>query len=77
MITLMIFIRGVQAVHYLMFSDNLMVRRAAAEAFCNLGNHEKLVDVSIIIPLVHAGLNSDYQLVRFCDNQRKSDFGWH
>jgi hypothetical protein len=32
--------KGVGTVHYLMFSDHLMVRRAAAECLCNLSSNE-------------------------------------
>lgn len=35
--------RGVGAVHYLMFSNHLMIRRAATEAFCNMPTHEGLL----------------------------------
>lgn len=35
--------KGVTAVHYLMFSDHMMVRRAATEVLCNLAAHEKLL----------------------------------
>lgn len=38
---------GIQAVHYLIFSDNPMVRRAATEALCNLSGHESLLKVCI------------------------------
>lgn len=34
--------KGISAVHYLMFSDHLMVRRAATETLCNLSNDEAL-----------------------------------
>lgn len=34
--------RGVQIVHYLMFSDHAMVRRAAAEVMCNIAATEEL-----------------------------------
>lgn len=37
--------RGVHAVHYLMFSSNLMVRRAATEAFCNLSQHDDFLKI--------------------------------
>ena len=35
--------KGINAAHYLMFSDHLMVRRAATEVLCNLSSHEKLL----------------------------------
>ena len=35
--------KGVSAVHYQMFSDNLLVRRAATEVFCNMPQHEALL----------------------------------
>jgi len=31
--------KGIPAVHYLMFSDNMMIRRAATEAICNMCSH--------------------------------------
>ncbi len=37
--------RGVSAVHYLVFSDNLMVRRAAVEALCNMPTHDKVLQI--------------------------------
>ena len=37
--------KGVHAVHYLMFSDHLMVRRAATEVFCNMPFHEAVLKV--------------------------------
>lgn len=37
--------KGISAVHYLMFSDNLMVRRAASEVFCNMPTHDKLLQL--------------------------------
>ncbi len=38
--------RGISAVHYLIFSDNIMVRRAAVEALCNMPMHEGVLSVS-------------------------------
>ncbi len=35
--------KGVHCVHYLMFSDHLMVRRAACEVFCNIATQEALL----------------------------------
>eukprot|EP01039_Chlorochromonas_danica_P003633 gene3633-3978_t len=35
--------KGVGVVHYLMFSNHLMIRRAATEAFCNMPTHEGLL----------------------------------
>jgi len=35
--------KGVSCVHYLMFSDHLMVRRAACEVFCNCSSQESLL----------------------------------
>jgi hypothetical protein len=37
--------KGISAAHYLMFSDHLMVRRAATEVLCNLSSHEKLLKI--------------------------------
>jgi len=36
---------GISLVHYLIFSDNSMVRRAATETLCNLSGHESLLKV--------------------------------
>lgn len=44
--------RGVPAVHYLIFSDNVMVRRAAMEALCNMNTHESVLKVGARIPTV-------------------------
>ncbi len=41
--------RGIPAVHYLIFSDNVMVRRAAIEALCNMPTHESILKVESII----------------------------
>ena len=35
--------KGVAAVHYLIFSEHTMVRRAATEALCNMGGHESVL----------------------------------
>jgi hypothetical protein len=35
--------KGITAAHYLMFSDHLMVRRAATEVLCNMSTNEKLL----------------------------------
>ena len=32
--------KGIRAVFHLMFSENLMIRRAAVEALCNMSSHE-------------------------------------
>ncbi len=45
--------RGVNAVHYLMFSDHLMVRRAATETLCNVSSNEALLKVQFIIEGLH------------------------
>jgi hypothetical protein len=37
--------RGVHAVHYLMFSEHAMVRRAATETLCNMATHESVLQV--------------------------------
>ncbi len=37
--------KGVHAVHYLIFSEHLMVRRAATEALCNMSSNEHLLEV--------------------------------
>ena len=37
--------KGVAAVHYLMFSDHKMVRRAATEALTNMTMHEAVLKV--------------------------------
>lgn len=37
--------KGVNTAHYLMFSDHMMVRRAATEVLCNLSSHEKLLKI--------------------------------
>jgi hypothetical protein len=34
---------GISAIHYLMFSNHNMVRRAATEALCNLASHEEVL----------------------------------
>jgi hypothetical protein len=39
-------LRGVHTVHYLIFSHNLMVRRAATEALCNMAQHDVFLKVS-------------------------------
>lgn len=41
----MLYRRGVATVHYLMFSDHLMVRRAATETLCNVAGNETLLKV--------------------------------
>ena len=38
--------KGVHAVHYLIFSEHLMVRRAATEALCNMASSPHLLKVS-------------------------------
>jgi hypothetical protein len=38
--------KGVGAVHYLIFSENWMVRRAAVEALCNMATNEHVLKVS-------------------------------
>jgi len=38
-------VRGVAAAYYLMFSDNLMVRRAATETLCNMPGHPAVIKV--------------------------------
>eukprot|EP01035_Chromulina_nebulosa_P018083 gene18083-23731_t len=38
-------LKGVSIVHYLVFSEHLMVRRAATEVFCNLKNDEKFLKI--------------------------------
>ena len=35
--------KGISIVHYLMFSDHLMVRRAATETLCNMAVHDNVV----------------------------------
>ena len=45
LLTDMVWYRGVHAVHYLMFSDHVMVRRAAAEVFCNMSTNEAVLVV--------------------------------
>lgn len=40
--------KGVTAVHYLIFSENWMVRRAAVEALCNMAASEHLLKVTMI-----------------------------
>lgn len=45
MVTSLTLCRGVGVVHYCMFSDNYMVRRAATEALCNMAGDEKLLVV--------------------------------
>ena len=37
--------KGVSVVHYLVFSEHLMVRRAATEALCNMAANEHLLKV--------------------------------
>jgi hypothetical protein len=37
--------RGTSAVHYLIFSDHTMVRRAATETLCNMATHESVLKV--------------------------------
>lgn len=37
--------KGVQTVHYLIFSEHWMVRRAATEALCNMASNEHLLKV--------------------------------
>lgn len=39
--------KGIQIVHYLVFSEHLMVRRAAVEALCNLSSNEEFIKVYI------------------------------
>lgn len=39
--------KGVAAVHYLIFSEHMMVRRAATEALCNMANSEHLLKVRL------------------------------
>lgn len=36
--------KGIPSLHYCMFSDHTMVRRAATEAMCNLVQHQKMLD---------------------------------
>ena len=44
---LLLLFRGVQAAYYLMFSDNLMVRRAATETLCNMASHPSVIKVCV------------------------------
>lgn len=37
--------KGISSAHYLMFSDHMMVRRAATEVLCNLSTNEKLLKI--------------------------------
>lgn len=37
--------KGITAVHYLMFSENLMIRRAAVEALCNMASHDAFTQI--------------------------------
>ena len=37
--------KGIHSVHYLMFSDNMMVRRAACEVFCNISLEEGVLKI--------------------------------
>ena len=41
--------KGVQAVHYLIFSEHWMVRRAATEALCNMASNEHLLQVLLFL----------------------------
>jgi hypothetical protein len=41
--------KGVGAVHYLIFSENWMVRRAAVEALCNMATNEHVLKVSLLL----------------------------
>eukprot|EP01034_Spumella_vulgaris_P029108 gene29108-36099_t len=55
--------KGIPAVHYLIFSDNVMVRRAAIEALCNMPTHEgilKLMRVGDKLKL-WLGLSEDWE----------------
>ena len=55
--------KGVIAVHYLMFSDHMMVRRAATEVLCNMATHEKLLKIMRSPDKVRLWLGKECQLL--------------
>jgi hypothetical protein len=53
--------KGVGAVHYMVFSEHWMVRRAAVEALCNMASNEHLLQVLLAYMRV---LTADWLSVR-------------
>lgn len=63
--------KGISHVHYLMFSDHVMVRRAATEAFCNMSANENFLALLRVPEKVRLwlALCEDYGV----DNEESSD----
>ena len=50
--------KGISSVHYLVFSEHTMVRRAATEALCNLSTNESFLKVSVMYTVQHADVHA-------------------
>jgi len=54
--------KGISTVHYLVFSEHLMVRRAATETLCNLSSNESFLMVRTVVQYHSVYLDGPYSI---------------